>query len=106
MDNKHIEHLHGKELERLFNDATKYFESIAPKLPADILLKFYARYKQAKEGPCNIEKPGFFNFQAKGEVFFQIETLCSNQLFLMLEGTSDWLIQLQFLTYQKSAMIV
>ena len=92
MDNKHIEHLHGKELERLFNDATKYFESIAPKLPADILLKFYARYKQAKEGPCNIEKPGFFNFQAKGEVFFQIETLCPNQLFLMLEGTSDWLI--------------
>jgi len=65
MDNRHIEHLHGKELERLFNDATKYFESIAPKLPADILLKFYARYKQAKEGPCNIEKPGFFNFQAK-----------------------------------------
>ena len=38
---------------------------IAAKLPADILLKFYARYKQAREGPCNIEKPGFFNFQAK-----------------------------------------
>ena len=42
---------------------------IAAKLPADILLKFYARYKQAREGPCNIEKPGFFNFQAKGVVF-------------------------------------
>ena len=73
--------LEGKELLRLFNDAAKYFESIAHKLPPEVLLKFYARYKQAREGPCNIEKPGFFNFQAKGEGFFQIKTLCSNQLF-------------------------
>ena len=57
--------LEGKELQRLFNDAAKYFESIAHKLPPEVLLKFYARYKQAREGPCNIEKPGFFNFQAK-----------------------------------------
>ena len=93
MDNRHIEHLHGKELERLFNDATKYFESIAPKLPADILLKFYARYKQAKEGPCNIEKPGFFNFQAKGEVFFSNKNSLFKSTFFNVRR-------------QKSAMIV
>ena len=70
---EHLEHckmdqdciLEGKELLRLFNDAAKYFESIYHKFSPEILLKFYARYKQAREGPCNIEKPGFFNFQAK-----------------------------------------
>jgi acyl-CoA-binding protein len=30
-------------------------------------LKLYGCYKQATEGPCNIPKPGFFNFEAKAK---------------------------------------
>ncbi|ELU14269.1 hypothetical protein CAPTEDRAFT_88771, partial [Capitella teleta] len=29
------------------------------------LLYFYARYKQANDGPCSTPKPGFFDFKGK-----------------------------------------
>jgi len=34
-------------------------------LDTEKLLYFYARYKQATEGPCNVPKPGFFDFKGK-----------------------------------------
>ncbi|KAG0717941.1 Acyl-CoA-binding domain-containing protein 6 [Chionoecetes opilio] len=53
------------EEEALFNKATAYLQTLASNLPQDKLLHFYARYKQATEGPCNIPKPGFFDFKGK-----------------------------------------
>lgn len=53
------------EVEALFNKAASYLQTLASSLPQDKLLHFYARYKQATEGPCNIPKPGFFDFKGK-----------------------------------------
>ena len=53
------------EVEALFNKAAAYLQTLASTLPQDKLLHFYARYKQATEGPCNIPKPGFFDFKGK-----------------------------------------
>lgn len=53
------------EVEILFNKAATYLQTLVSDLPQDKLLHFYARYKQATEGPCNIPKPGFFDFKGK-----------------------------------------
>lgn len=53
------------EVEALFNKAATYLQTLASNLPQDKLLHFYARYKQATEGPCNIPRPGFFDFKGK-----------------------------------------
>lgn len=53
------------ELESSFNNAALHLQSLAATLPADKLLYFYARYKQAGEGLCNTPKPGFFDFKGK-----------------------------------------
>ena len=48
-----------------FEKGAEFLRVIAGDLdPAD-LLYFYARYKQAKIGPNNTPKPGFFEFQGK-----------------------------------------
>ena len=53
------------ELQEQFESAAKYMAGVSSKLSPDTLLYFYARYKQAKIGPCDTDKPGFFNFQGK-----------------------------------------
>jgi len=53
------------ELERLFDKAAAHLQSLASSLPQDKLLYLYARYKQSVEGPCNIPRPGFFDFKGK-----------------------------------------
>lgn len=48
-----------------FEKAAEYLRGIAGDMePAD-LLYFYARFKQAKVGPNDTPKPGFFEFQGK-----------------------------------------
>ena len=54
-----------EELEERFLAATKFLPAIMTKVSSEDLLYFYARYKQATVGPCNTEKPGFFDFQGK-----------------------------------------
>lgn len=36
-------------------------------LDNDTLLTLYGYYKQATEGDCNIQQPGFFDFKAKAK---------------------------------------
>ena len=48
-----------------FEKAAAYLRGIAGKLESNDLLYFYARFKQAKEGPNTTPKPGFFDFQGK-----------------------------------------
>lgn len=52
-------------LQTTFERAADHLTTLAASLDSETLLYLYARFKQAKEGPCNISKPGFFNFQAK-----------------------------------------
>lgn len=53
------------ELESSFLKAANLLQSHAGTLNTEKLLYFYARYKQATEGSCNIPKPGFFDFKGK-----------------------------------------
>jgi len=53
------------EIEQKFNAASKHLPSILSKVESPDLLYFYARFKQATVGPCNTEKPGFFDFKGK-----------------------------------------
>lgn len=53
--------------EEQFNRAAKYLETIANDLDQNVLLKFYALYKQATVGDCNTSKPGMFSLQAKAK---------------------------------------
>ncbi|KAA0203938.1 hypothetical protein HAZT_HAZT009291 [Hyalella azteca] len=48
-------------VENIFNAAAKHFPSLISTLPKERLLFFYARYKQATEGDCNVAKPGFLD---------------------------------------------
>ena len=52
-------------LEETFTKATNYVSSNTDSLTSEQLLCFYGYYKQANEGPCNIPKPGFFEFKNK-----------------------------------------
>ena len=52
-------------MEGQFEEAAEFLKSIVGTLSSDNLLYFYARYKQAKFGPCDLPKPGFFDFQGK-----------------------------------------
>ncbi|CAG5115674.1 unnamed protein product [Candidula unifasciata] len=56
-----------EDLERVFAQATQQVRYIGAQLAADKLLYFYARFKQATEGPCRTPKPGFFDFQGKAK---------------------------------------
>ncbi len=53
------------ELAEDFEKAAAYLRGIAGKLDSSDLLYLYARFKQAHEGPCNVPKPGFFDFSGK-----------------------------------------
>ena len=53
------------DFEQEFNAATKHLPSILSNVASPDLLYFYARYKQATVGPCNTDKPGFFDFKGK-----------------------------------------
>ena len=55
----------GDNLEATFEKAALHLRALGPQLDPTKLLYFYARFKQAKEGPCNLPKPGFFDFQGK-----------------------------------------
>ncbi|XP_046543412.1 acyl-CoA-binding domain-containing protein 6-like isoform X2 [Haliotis rubra] len=56
---------HMENVEELFKSATKFVRTIAGKIENEALLYFYARFKQVKEGPCRVPKPGMFDFQGK-----------------------------------------
>lgn len=53
------------DIQEEFEKAAKYLRGIVGKLDSSDLLFFYARFKQAKEGPNQTAKPGFFEFQGK-----------------------------------------
>lgn len=53
------------EIEAEFDKAADFLRGIAGKLESADLLFFYARFKQAKIGPNNCPKPGFFEFQGR-----------------------------------------
>ncbi|XP_030832035.1 acyl-CoA-binding domain-containing protein 6 [Strongylocentrotus purpuratus] len=53
------------DLQRDFERATTFMTSVAGNLGSTKLLYFYARFKQATVGKCNICRPGMFNFQGK-----------------------------------------
>ena len=52
-------------IEDEFVKAAEFLRGIAEKLESADLLFFYARFKQAKIGPNNCPKPGFFEFQGR-----------------------------------------
>ena len=52
-------------LEEEFKSAASFLRGIAGQMEPKDLLYFYARFKQANEGPNNSAKPGFFDFQGK-----------------------------------------
>ena len=51
--------------EDLFQYATEYVKTLIGTLSSEDLLFFYGRYKQSTIGPCNTEKPNFFDFTGK-----------------------------------------
>jgi len=55
------------ELDLEFEEATKYVRGIAATAKSDDLLFFYARFKQAKEGPCDTPKPSFYQLNEKAK---------------------------------------
>ena len=54
-----------EELDGLFEYATNHVKTLVGVLSSDDLLFFYGRYKQSTVGPCNTEKPSFFDFAGK-----------------------------------------
>jgi len=54
-------------LELDFEQATKYVRGLAGSARQEDLLYFYARYKQATVGPCNVEKPSFYQLTEKAK---------------------------------------
>ena len=82
-----------EEIELKFNAASKHLPSILSNVPSQDLLYFYARYKQATVGPCNTEKPGFFDFKGKYHkkdtyIFLQV-TFLKNGTRSLLKLTSE-----------------
>jgi len=50
-----------------FARACKFVRGAAARLSNEDLLYFYARFKQAKEGPCRIPKPSFYQLSEKSK---------------------------------------
>ncbi len=59
----------GKDLstKEKFDKAAKDIKSSGLNLDNDTMLYLYGYFKQATEGDCNIEAPGFFDFKAKAK---------------------------------------
>lgn len=55
------------ELEMDFEEAAKFVRGLATKANKEDLLYFYARYKQANEGPCHVSKPSFYQLSEKAK---------------------------------------
>lgn len=53
------------DIEKIFDKATKYVQTLASELDSVQLLNLYSLYKQATIGPCNIAKPNWYQVQAK-----------------------------------------
>lgn len=53
------------DAEKKFNKAAHHLQSLASELNSTELLKFYALYKQATVGPCNVSKPNWYQMQAR-----------------------------------------
>ncbi|XP_031846542.1 acyl-CoA-binding domain-containing protein 6 [Nomia melanderi] len=52
-------------LEDTFNKAANYLQNIVSELDTNEILKFYALYKQATTGSCNISKPNWYQVKAR-----------------------------------------
>ncbi|KAL5012405.1 hypothetical protein ScPMuIL_010956 [Solemya velum] len=52
-------------LDEMFEKAASKVIQMAAFMDSENMLYFYARYKQAKEGPCKVSKPGLFDFKGK-----------------------------------------
>lgn len=57
----------AENVEDRFNKACDHLPGLVKKLDSSQLLRFYALYKQASIGPCNIEKPSWYNIEAKSK---------------------------------------
>ncbi|XP_078115110.1 acyl-CoA-binding domain-containing protein 6 [Sander vitreus] len=57
--------LDGEGLEQEFESAADRVRDLVQTASRDQLLYLYARYKQAKVGKCNTQKPGFFDFEGQ-----------------------------------------
>lgn len=53
------------DLDDLFHYATEHMKTLVGTLHSEDLLFFYGRYKQSTIGPCNVDKPSFFDFTGK-----------------------------------------
>lgn len=53
------------DLEETFNRAAKHLQTLVSELNNTELLTFYAFYKQATVGPCDIPRPNWYQTQAK-----------------------------------------
>ncbi|XP_050404836.1 acyl-CoA-binding domain-containing protein 6 [Patella vulgata] len=54
-----------KKIMTTFENAAEFVRQVAGQLTPENLLFLYARFKQAREGKCNVPKPYFFNFEGK-----------------------------------------
>ncbi|KZC07232.1 PREDICTED: acyl-CoA-binding domain-containing protein 6-like [Dufourea novaeangliae] len=52
-------------LEETFDKAASYLQTLASELGSEELLRFYALYKQATVGSCNVPKPNWYQMQAR-----------------------------------------
>lgn len=52
-------------LEERFDKAAKHLQTLVSELSSSELLTFYALYKQATVGPCDIPRPNWYQTQAK-----------------------------------------
>ncbi|PSN43688.1 hypothetical protein C0J52_19462 [Blattella germanica] len=87
----------ASDLTDTFVKAADHLKTIIKKVETSQLLEFYAFYKQAVEGPCNIPKPGWYEMQAKqkwqawqslGEM--PREAAMKNYVRLISEIDPDW----------------
>lgn len=96
------------ELEELFNKACNYVVSSAFDISITDRLYFYARYKQALEGPCNTSKPSLFDPQGrkKWEAWNSIRDITKNnamkQYVEKLSDLDDGWEQIEVITPTKS----
>ncbi|XP_020619015.1 acyl-CoA-binding domain-containing protein 6-like [Orbicella faveolata] len=58
--------LDTEDLEKLFQAATEFVRTMR-NLSDEKKLAFYALYKQAKEGPCNTSRPGFWDIVGRAK---------------------------------------
>ena len=86
-----------EETEKKFNAATKHLPSISDNVASKDLLYFYARYKQATEGPCKTKKPRSFDSKTKTKwnawktlSGMSTETAMEEYTAKMLEIDPDW----------------